>query len=177
MRTDPTCDQSFPELDRVIEASILDNAQNPQQASGSHDGTDVPIVWDDALQLRAIREALTWYPEEIPNSFFSDTSLSGDWIANGPAFVFGYVPDAGAAFQFSHGAFFSTLCRDQLAFVDQGELTALAEGHPSYTKAFADTPFFEMCRIWDVGSAPAEVHQPLHIRRSRPPPRRTIRPL
>jgi len=160
--SDPSCDQSFPDLERVIEASMLDNAENPDHDLGRHEGIDVPIVWDDGLQLRAIREGLTWYPEEIPNAFFTATTRSADWITDGPAFVFGYIPDEDEPpFKFSHGAFFSTLCRDQLAFVDQTDLTALAEGHPSYIKAFANTPFFEMCRVWDVGSAPSEVHEPV----------------
>lgn len=160
--SDPVCDQAFPDLGGVIEASMLENAENPDQDLQTHEGIDVPLVWDDALQLRAIREALTWTPELIPSAFFTTTVGNDYWIANGPAFLFGYIPDEDSpVFDFSHGAFFSTLCRDQLAFVDQTDLTTLAEGHPSYIKAFANAPFFEMCRVWDVGTAPSEVHQPV----------------
>jgi pimeloyl-ACP methyl ester carboxylesterase len=62
---------------------------------------------------------------------------------------------------FSHGAYFSTVCHDQLPFVSQAALVALTRGAPAYREAFADSPFRGICDRWDVGQAGLDVRTPV----------------
>lgn len=162
---DPACDEPFPDLEKEFAAQFPRYQPNPLKMHGALDGVDIPIVWDGAFGVRAYREVLTWYPEFVPAGLYTSdedaVAQPANWISDGPAFVFGYVPDAGRAFTFNHGAFFSTVCHDQLAFVEKADLIALAHGDPGYVQAFAQAPFFDVCRIWDVGTAAPEAREPV----------------
>ena len=76
-------------------------------------------------------------------------------IAERPAFTLGYAIHQGDTFTFSHGAWFSTVCRDQLPFVSQSALRRLTADAPAYREAFADSPLHAICRAWRVGRASA----------------------
>jgi pimeloyl-ACP methyl ester carboxylesterase len=71
------------------------------------------------------------------------------------------VADASRVQLFSHGAWFSSICRDQMAFVDHAALGKLAAGDPGYVPAYVESPFDAICSIWDVGKADPVVHEPL----------------
>jgi pimeloyl-ACP methyl ester carboxylesterase len=86
-----------------------------------------------------------------------DLRLGYDWIADGPVFTLGYGVDPGRHTAFSHGAWFSTLCHDQLPFVRHGDLAAATRAAPSYREAFGQSPFADICRIWGAGRAAPDV--------------------
>ena len=85
-----------------------------------------------------------------------------DWMSDGPVFMLGYLPDPGREDFFDHGAFFSTVCHDQLAFVPRSALAAATRGAPAYREAFAESPFRDICGIWGVGRAEPDVRSAVH---------------
>ena len=164
---DDWCDRTFPHLLRTAAKSLSHHARRPVHLSGvSFEGTDLPIFLDDGLALRAFREILTWTTEATPLTVAASPANwhgygSHDWIADDAPFVFGFVPGEDAHFTFAHGAYLSSLCRDQLAFTTRADLLELANGEPAYEQAFARAPFLDACEVWDVGTADPELHQPV----------------
>ena len=164
---DRLCDRTYPHVMRSVHRSLTRFARRPIHLSGiSFEGEDIPILLDDGLALRAFREILTWNPQLAPLTVAATAPDwhhygSHDWIADDSPFLFGVVAGEDAHFTFAHGAFLSSLCRDQLAFTTQAELLALADGDPAYEQAFARAPFLDACEVWDVGVADPEVHEPV----------------
>jgi len=163
--SDKDCNQRFPKLERVIARNLQAAESRPGAVRGKHDGTAIPIVLDGGTLLRAYREGLAWAPDAGPSAFHAnsvkDARLGYDWLADGPVFTLGYGVDPGREDVFSHGAYFSTVCHDQLPFVSQSALVALTRGSPAYREAFADSPFPAICRRWGAGQADADVHAPV----------------
>ena len=163
---DPQCESAFPDVRHDIASALSRYARHPVKLAGRGDGGEVPILLDGGLFLRAFREVLTYWPEFAPAAAVASPSALVEYGSTGlindtAPFTYGYVPGDEAHFTFAHGAFLSSFCRDQLAFTTQAHLVALADGDPAYEQAFARTPFFEACTIWDVGSADPEVHEPV----------------
>jgi hypothetical protein len=63
--------------------------------------------------------------------------------------------------QRSDGTFFSVLCHDELPFVDREALAVSAVGDPAAQEDFVESPYFDVCKAWAVGSADPPVAQPV----------------
>ena len=91
----------------------------------------------------------------------TDPRVGYDWLADGPVFMLGYGVDSGRATSFSHGAWFSTVCHDQLPFVSQAALVARTRAAPAYREAFAESLLPDICGRWDAGRAGAGARAPV----------------
>jgi pimeloyl-ACP methyl ester carboxylesterase len=162
---DRACNKRFPGLGRVLARNLQAAERRPMTVRGKHDGTAIPIVLDGGTLLRAHREGLAWAPELGPAALdansLRDARQGYDWLADGPVFTLGYGIDPGREDSFSHGAYFSTVCHDQLPFVSRSALVALTRRAPAYREAFADSPFAGICRRWSAGQARRGVHAPV----------------
>ena len=163
--SDRACKRRYPKLGQAIARNLLAAERRPATVRGRHNGIAIPIRLDGGTLLRAYREGLAWAPETGPAAFransVKDARLGHDWLADGPLFTLGYGVDPGRHTSFSHGAWFSTVCHDQLPFVSQASLVALTRGSHAYREAFAESPFPDICRRWAVGRADAEVRAPV----------------
>jgi pimeloyl-ACP methyl ester carboxylesterase len=165
----PACDEQFPDLGALMAEQIKRWDEDPIEWHGHHRGVDIPYLEDTAFHLLTRREAATWFSELIPVGYYSleregPPSEEGggepaDWITGGPAFYFGYGAQPWELEYFSDGAWFSTVCRDQMPFVDDEALVVQAGDEPGYRKAFVDAPIVHICRAWDVGAADSSVHE------------------
>jgi pimeloyl-ACP methyl ester carboxylesterase len=162
---DRACSRRYPKLGQAIARNLQAAERRPMTVRGRHDGAAIPIRLDGGTLLRAYREGLAWAPHTGPAAFRTNTvrdqRLGYDWIADGPAFTLGYSVDAGRHTAFSHGAWFSTICHDQLRFVSQAALLAMTRGAPAYREAFGESPFPDICRRWGAGQATADVRAPV----------------
>ena len=159
---DRLCNEFFPKVERALDRNLEAAERRPRKLRGRHEGVATPIALDGGTTLRALREGLAWVPEAGPKAIASDSLRDGifghNWLADGPLFALGYSVDPGREDVFSHGAWFSSVCHDQLPFVTQAELNALTRGAPAYREAFAQSPFADICRIWRAGRATQDVH-------------------
>lgn len=163
--SDRACNRRSPSLERLIARNLKMAEVRPATVRGKHEGSEIPIALDGGTLLRAYREGFAWAPEVGPGAIqankVKDARLGYDWISDGPLFTLGYGVDSGRHTTFSHGAWFSTLCHDQLPFVSQNALVALTRGAPAYREAFAGSPFRDICRRWRAGRADADVRAPV----------------
>ena len=162
---DRRCNARYPQVEHTLGGESPRRGAPTLTARGRHDGSRIPIALDGGTALRAHREGLAWAPEAGPRAIAAnslrDPRLGYDWISDGPLFTLGYGIDPGREDVFSHGAWFSTICHDQLPFVTQASLNALTRGAPAYREAFAQSPFADICRIWRVGRASPDVRMPV----------------
>ena len=163
--SDRACNRRVPSLEKAIARNLKTAESGPATIRGKHEGTEIPIALDGGTLLRAYREGLARAPEVGPGAVqansVKDAGLGYDWISDGPVFTLGYSIDPGRHTAFSHGAYFSTVCRDQLPFVAQGALASLTRAAPAYREAFAESPFPAICSRWGVGRAGAAVRAPV----------------
>jgi pimeloyl-ACP methyl ester carboxylesterase len=161
----PPCDGQPLDLEQLVARQVARADETPfVGAHGAHRGVDIPILADGALHLLYIREAASWSPELIPAGVYDferegEGEGADDWIVDGPAFMRGYEPDAFDLDFFHHGAWLSSVCRDEMPFVDHDALVTLAGDEPGYAGAFVDAPWADACESWGVGAADPSVHE------------------
>jgi pimeloyl-ACP methyl ester carboxylesterase len=166
---DTTCHSAFPDVPGSLAATL---AADSAMGHTSFDGSVLDVWEDQSYTARAVRFGLAVSPDVMPAAlaFGATGGVSEepeDWIGQQPPFTLGYqmdqwdVADASRVQLFSHGAWFSSICRDQMAFVDHAALGKLAAGDPGYVPAYVESPFDAICSIWDVGKADPVVHEPL----------------
>ena len=160
---DRLCNESFPKVERALRQKP--RGGGAPTADSCADGTETRRfrLPSTAARLsapfgRVSRGFRRPAPRRSRANSLRDRYLGHDWIADGPLFALGYSVDPGREDVFSHGAWFSSVCHDQLPFVTQAELNALTRGAPAYREAFAQSPFADICRIWRVGRAAPDVH-------------------
>jgi pimeloyl-ACP methyl ester carboxylesterase len=162
---DAACHDMAPNLGSLLPAMVTRFEEEPIAFQGDHDGPDIKGSLDGPAWLLALRDGMTWWPELVPQGMSTLDELFAsspqDWITNGPAFMRGYEVDAFDLHNFDHGAWFSSVCRDQLPFTDQEALSELAGEEPGYGGAFVEAPWFDVCSAWDVGSADPSVNEAL----------------
>jgi hypothetical protein len=138
---DRRCNARFPKVEHALTSNLRAAERRPTTVRGRHEGATIPIALDGGTTLRAFREGLAWVPEGSPAAIAAntlrDSTFRYDWISDGPLFTLGYGVDPGREDVFSHGAWFSTICHDQLPFVRQADLDALTRGSPAYREVFA----------------------------------------
>ena len=166
---DAACDAAYPDPDRLLARSVAGPGE-PMEAT--YDGRLIPLTTDPTSTTLSVRFGLAVAPESIlpaiaarATGAFPDDPQ--DWYTEIPPFLIGYgmdqwdIANASRTAVFSDGAWFSSVCRDQLAFVDAHAIEAAAAGNQMYLQAFARSPYPRICDIWDVGAADATVHEPV----------------
>ena len=103
---------------------------------------------------------LTRLPSIISQA--AEGQLSADlarWILEDPTYCAGYRPLCTGQNGFSIGVYLTTLCAEQLPYVNQTALSAAIAGDPTYQAVFGDSPYREGCAAWGV--PPAAAPQPI----------------
>jgi YVTN family beta-propeller protein len=171
------CRSHFPDLEGTFNRAVSQLNTNPANvaANPSERGTTVThrrvtVAIDGDLFLRAIRHDLSSNPnvQLAPGHIYagvkrafgsSPESLAYGTAARSPL-CGGYRPLC-LDFVFSHGAAYSVLCHDEVPFTTRAKLEGLAGGNDAYTDDFVDNPYFDVCKIWDVGRANASERTPV----------------
>ena len=90
------------------------------------------------------------------------SSQAADSFRERVAVCLGYQPVCGAPAQpFFEGALFSILCHDEVPFVEVSRLTGMAGGDPGFEDAYLDSPYLDVCEVWDVGEVTSVTHRPV----------------
>jgi pimeloyl-ACP methyl ester carboxylesterase len=159
---DPECLRAYPDLEGTLGRLLASMTEEP----GRVNDRGHRFTIDGAAILRLVRDGL---PEDEPTPIVMQIHRAAregvDWLAEvfdgDPVLAKGYTPAGLDAPNLVYGAYYSTLCRDELAFADFDALAELAAGEPWYTTAYIDSPYRAICEIWDVGRAEADPHRPV----------------
>lgn len=157
---DPACQEAYPDLEQSWRLALDRLTADPIEETYQRvDGTHVEVFIDAGKLLRVARyalggdgpENLTRLPQIVTAA--SQGQASPDLleiVASDPIFCTGYRPLCAGQDGFSHGVFLTTLCRDQVPFIDQAALTEAIDGDPVYEDVFASSPYLLACDAWDV---------------------------
>lgn len=151
-------DRAHPGLERTWKQALKTTRDRPLRGS-SH---GVRVVVDDAKLLRLVRFSLggdgPGNVRYVP-AILADAAAGklhphlADLAAKDPAFCAGYIPLC--APNFSLGLFLTNFCQQLPA--DTAALDAAIAGRPAYQQVFADSPYWDACRAWNVPAKPRPV--------------------
>ncbi len=159
---DSACHAKWPDLGASIDQAIAKLDASPVTiAATSSSGAPMPLLFDGATLLRAIRKMIGANGGsgigQIPATI--SHVLSGALAATDPAVTF-IASDTGACQAWwpgcpaiSLGLAYSITCRDFAPGVDQAALAKLSG--VAWAEAFGHDPFLAACPVWAVAPAPA----------------------
>ena len=171
------CQRKYPNLDRILSQAISQLDAHPvtlierNSLAAAEAGQPLQIVIDGGMLLRIVRAALAYEGgssigllpgilQQVANGHVPARILTlGGSITSAPALCIGLSFDCGP--RRSDGTFFSVLCHDELPFVDRGALASAAIGDAAAQEDFVESPYFDVCKAWDVGSADPSASQPV----------------
>jgi sugar lactone lactonase YvrE/pimeloyl-ACP methyl ester carboxylesterase len=174
-----TCADAYPHLRRAWNTALRRLESSP----ATFRDEDVEVFVDAATAVRYLRNNLAqgvnetndladfpWAVTDLLIGGWRNGGPAGDQIgwATAPPFHVGYDVqwgDEGAINGVSErtphlvtGLFYSTLCHDELPFVDVERLARVAGDRPWYVDAYVDHPFGPLCDMWDAGAAESDPH-------------------
>jgi len=181
----PSCDRAYPRLRAAWNVALRGLDEHPA-AFGDE---DLDILVDDATAVRYLRNNMArginesndiaQFPlavYELRRRGWENGGPAGDevgWASHPPFFV-GYEPQWGSSGELhfaslagrwggppTEGTFYSSLCHDEAAFVDDAALAKAAGTRTWYVDAYVDNPYPEICARWDVGQADIDPHDPV----------------
>ncbi|HZY26965.1 MAG TPA: alpha/beta fold hydrolase [Jiangellaceae bacterium] len=133
-------------------------------------GQSIRVILDGALLVRTVRQLMASSGgrnlPEVPQLIAH--VLSGAPISATPPAVFRLASDEGVCFGYvplcegrlTHGLYYSLVCHDVVPFADLA--SAAAAGEPDgYSDAYRNHPYVDVCDVWDVGEAAAEIAEPV----------------
>jgi hypothetical protein len=132
----------------------------------------VNVLVDAGAFVRAVRAMLTDnHSDQAPQIPLAITeALGGDvhivagilagTIAPNEDLCVGYRPKCGAS-KFDAGPYLTSMCRDEVPFVDPSRLAAAAAGDPGMGEAFGDPPILDLCRGWNVSQGDGRLNVPV----------------
>jgi pimeloyl-ACP methyl ester carboxylesterase len=172
-----TCHGKFPDVDRALSQAISLLDAHPvtlierNSLAAAESGQPFHVVIDGGMLLRIVRAALAYEGGSsigllpgilhlVVNGHVPERILTvAGSITSAPALCVGLSFDCSP--QRSDGTFFSVLCHDELPFVDRDALASSAIGDPAAQEDFVESPYFDVCKAWDVGSADSSAAQPI----------------
>jgi pimeloyl-ACP methyl ester carboxylesterase len=171
------CDRLFPDVSGAFSEAITRLDAHPvtlierNSLAAAEAGHSFKIFIDGGMLLRIVRAALAFeggasiglLPRilyairdgHVPNSLLT---IAGS-ITSAPALCVGLFWTCRP--QRSDGTFYSVFCHDELPFVDRDALASAADGDPAAQEDFVASPYFDICDVWDVGSAAPSAAQPV----------------
>jgi pimeloyl-ACP methyl ester carboxylesterase len=158
---DEACNLAYPELAQTLRSLLTELRATPAISPFASAPEHYQI--DDATMIRVLRSTMgTTNPGEMPkriaDSYQYGVSLWASFLREDQVLGTGYTYGGSEGPEFSHGAFYSVLCHDELPFVDHEAQTALVGDEPWYQDAYVDSPYGAVCERWDVGQASADPH-------------------
>jgi pimeloyl-ACP methyl ester carboxylesterase len=163
------CDRKFPEVRQALSDAIAKLDAQPEtliernSLAAAEAGHSFKVLIDGGMLLRIARAALGAEDgaglSSLPGVLeaiggghapASLLTIAGS-ITSAPALCVGFSFDCRP--QRSDGTFFSVFCHDELPFADRDALASAADGDPATQEDFVESPYFDICDVWDVGSA------------------------
>jgi len=171
------CNRKFPDVGRAFSEAIAQLNAHPvtlierNSLAAAEAGHPFHVYIDGGMLFRIIRAAIAFEGGAsiglLPRILYairdghvpaSLLTVAGS-ITSAPALCVGLFWTCRE--QRSDGTFFSVLCHDELPFVDRDALAASAVGNPAAQADFVASPYFDVCKAWDVGSADPSAAQPV----------------
>jgi pimeloyl-ACP methyl ester carboxylesterase len=159
-----TCRAAHPDLSGLWSRALEYTATYPLRGTGQLSGKSVAVLVDAPKLVRATRftlggegAPLTALPRIIDDAAHGRLATElASLVAGDPMFCSGYRPQCRDA-RFSLGVFLTNLCEAVPPTGTGPESTRGPEpDHPSYPAVFADSPYVDACKAWNVPShAPA----------------------
>jgi len=173
-RRDPNCAAAYPDLEAALATAMARLAATPIRATIN----ERDVLLDEVTVVRWMRTALASkefgrVPEAI--QLFADEantvppSTAASNLLSWPILSHGYVGEGAPTDvspgswdgDFSHGLLYSIACHDQLPLVDRENVVEATKNEPWYREAYLDSPFQEICELWNVGSGDGSVSEPV----------------
>lgn len=168
-RDDPACAHAFPHLAATIRQAETRLHAHPVASRVRVPGAGpVRVLVDAGAFVRALRAMLTdnhsdlapQVPLAAARAAHGDVSIVAAVLAGTTRpdreLCIGYRPKCGV-YDFSLGVYLSSMCRDEVPFVDPSQLAASTGGEVGLKEAFADPPILDECRAWNVPPAPEQI--------------------
>jgi pimeloyl-ACP methyl ester carboxylesterase len=171
------CDRKFPEIRQALSEAITKLDAHPEtliernSLAAAEAGHSFKVLIDGGMLLRIARAALAAEDGSglglLPGILeavrgghapASLLTIAGS-ITSAPALCVGFSFDCRP--QRSDGTFFSVFCHDELPFIDRDAVASAAVGDPAAQEDFVESPYFDVCKAWDVGSADSSAAQPV----------------
>lgn len=156
----PPCGTDFPDLPGKLHEIFTGLRAEPAVIDPGPD----QYVMSDTTIVRDLMEGLA-EPWDLPSAIYKVAEEGPAFLAEGekddPVLAHGYTYSGMDAPHLMYGAFYSTVCHDELPFVDRAALSELAGGEPWLIDAYVNSPFEQICQIWNVGSAAEDPHRPV----------------
>jgi pimeloyl-ACP methyl ester carboxylesterase len=171
------CDRRFPEVRQALSEGIAKLDAHPatlverNSLAAAEAGHAFKILIDGGMLLRIARAALgaeggaglssllgvleAIRGGQVPTSLLT---IAGS-ITSAPALCVGFSFDCRP--QRSDGTFYSVFCHDELPFIDRDALASAAVGDAAAQEDFVESPYFDICEVWDVGTADPSAGQPV----------------
>jgi pimeloyl-ACP methyl ester carboxylesterase len=172
-----SCNRQFPDVGRALSQSIAQLDAHPvtlierDSLAAAEAGHPFHVFVDGGMLLRIVRAALAFeggasigllprilYAVRDGHVPVSLLTVAGS-LTSAPALCVGLFWTCRE--QRSDGTFFSVLCHDELPFVDRDALASSAASDHAAQEDFVSSPYFDLCKAWDVGSADPSAAQPV----------------
>jgi pimeloyl-ACP methyl ester carboxylesterase len=171
-RADRLCRSHFPDVEGNTRVAIDRLQAHPVVVRVG--GTSV--LMDGAALLRSLRALLSSNPGDpgaigrLPATIAAIaegrhrvrvlTRLGG--LDDSPqTYCTGYLPQCSTVQTLNQGAYYSVLCRDEAPFSDTEAMSELAHGDAAWTADYVDSPYLDVCEVWDVPAAEDTVTEPI----------------
>jgi pimeloyl-ACP methyl ester carboxylesterase len=173
-RRNPNCAAAYPNLEAALATAMARLAATPIRATIY----ERDVLLDEVTVLRWIRTALASKEfGRVPSVIqqFADEAntvpprSAASNVLSWPILSHGYVGEGAPSEvspgswdgDFSHGLLYSIACHDHLPQLNRETLIEATRNDPWYRKAYLDSPFQEICELWDVGSGEGSVSEPV----------------
>jgi pimeloyl-ACP methyl ester carboxylesterase len=170
---DPDCSRRFPDLSNALQEAVVRLDEEPVSVTVADSpaaetaGHPIGVLVDGGAFLRAVRAMVSnidlHLAPRVPAAIYDALEGKVDLVArllSDEPLCLGYQPVCGDH-PFFEGAFFSTLCHDQVPFVEASQLAGMAGGDPGFQEAYVASPHLDVCEAWDVGKAASVAHRPV----------------
>ena len=172
---DERCDRAYPDLEEAF-AAVVERLDREPIAVDVEDSTaavqaghPIRVLVDGSAFLRMTRnlisdadlDLVSRLPAVIYAALDGDVSSVASALSEDLDTCAGYLPNCTLGYTFSHGAFYSALCRDMVPFVDRQAIRVAVERDLAWADAYGANPYADVCDVWGVEPSDAVVHEPV----------------
>ena len=172
---DERCDRSYPDLEDAFSDAVERLDRDPiavdveDSTAAVQAGHPIRVLVDGSAFLRMTRNLISdadldlvpQLPGVIHAALEGDVSSVARALSEDLDTCAGYLPNCTLGYTFSHGAFYSALCRDMVPFVDRQAIRTAVAGDPAWADAYAANPLVDVCDVWGVEPGDPVVNEPV----------------
>jgi pimeloyl-ACP methyl ester carboxylesterase len=172
---DERCDRYYPDLGDAFADAVERLERDPievdveDSTAAVQAGHPISVVVDGSAFLRMIRNLISDADldlvPELPGTIYAaldgDVSKVARALSEDLDTCAGYLPNCTLGYSFSHGAFYSALCRDMVPFVDRRAIRDATAGDPAWDEAYGANLLVDVCDVWGLEPGDPVVHEPV----------------